>query len=298
MFKTNQGRECYIIFIFSVLFLLDISPVASQTTLDFETWDTGKVANPTGWATSNFTVDLGTEVSVVRATDSHKGTYAMRMKTTKFKNQLPGLPLNYPGLAFTGKLDISKSLYLPGFPYTKRPVNFNFWFKYFPVADDTAGVVAWLTHYNSTLKKRDTIGITYYAIMDYTPDYTLISVPFYYSTITDDPDTLSIQIAGSTFYAQDSGAVLYIDDIELKTAPSGISSAIALGERPLQVFPNPTQDVLNIKNGSGVIQIISPQGLVLISSTSVIGAVDVSHLAQGLYFVRDESGRVALFRRE
>lgn len=160
----------------------------------FELWDsiaTG-VANPTGWSSFNNFVSLGAPVLSFKTTDSHSGTYALRVisQTAIIPPPLGTNTLDtVTGYVFIGGLDMNHA----GTPYTDRPISISAWVKSTVVPGGTIYLVSTLSKWNSITNQRDNVAQAVYPMTNSFATYTQITTAFNYSS-ANNPDTLNIQI--------------------------------------------------------------------------------------------------------
>ncbi|MEI6122371.1 MAG: PCMD domain-containing protein [Bacteroidota bacterium] len=127
-------------------------------------------------------------------TDSYSGKYAALLITGTFSPM--GSPILIPGLVGTDSLDIPNANIRLGKRYTLRPTAFLGYYKYEPVAGDSAMISVVLSKYNTALNKRDTIGWVKQLYKNTVTTYTPINLPIIYNS-ADTPDTLTLLICSS-----------------------------------------------------------------------------------------------------
>lgn len=261
-----------------------------------ESWDEEQFYdNPSGdfWDTPNKTLDLvfgvGIDPSVERTTDAHSGSYAAKIITRTWFGQLAS------GTLFSGFFDSGVVLTDPdnsvkfGKPFTDRPDEFSYWYKYEPVQGDSAEIYTYLTKWNGT--SQDTVGRAYTKVYDAVSDYTQKVIPFEYSS-TEDPDSITIVFASSArgdIFQGQSGNTLYIDDVELYYCLTNTSQPF-MSENQVKVYPNPAiNDFVNFSLEqpiqSGKLLVFTNDGKNVLS-TSFEGdnyQVSVSNWTQGVY---------------
>lgn len=212
----------------------------------FEDWSTEfSHENPDHWQTLNFLSLLvpANPLSAFKATsiDKHSGNYALKIKTVFLNNKPSSIKTgDSAGTVFTGKINYSPPSATYGFPYSGRPENLDFWFKYAPVGTDSAGAIVALLKWNGA--GHDTIA-TGTVVLLTTSDFTLSQVPLEYNS-TELPDTAIILFTASI----DSvlarvGSTLFIDDV-LFTGWVGINEPELLSN--VKIFPNPAKDNVTI----------------------------------------------------
>ena len=81
--------------------------------------------------------------------------------------------------------------------------------------------------------------------------------------------------------------VYYVDDIEFRESPTGISE-IMVGEKPL-FYPNPARDIIYLKTEPGaLVRILDVTGKVLIQEKVIRNnqSININHLTKGLYLIQ------------
>ena len=105
----------------------------------FENWvQFAGYENPEGYGTLNLLTAFGNPVSVEKdSVNPYAGTYSMKVSTIVLtSNPSPADLADTFGTAFTGDVSFAGQVY--GFPYTNRPANLKFYFKYAPSNNDSA----------------------------------------------------------------------------------------------------------------------------------------------------------------
>lgn len=225
-----------------------------------ETWTTDtyvpSAMNPnsgngsTGWWDYNvFNSSFvgGSPISVTRCDTAHGGSYSARIETVVYTTTswniykawgIPYIGHNYSdtlGILYNGTVNETAATSRPGFPFTQRIQQFNFFYLYRPNGVDTAecrvslwksgmlvgGGIYKTTANTGTAWQQGTVNMTY--INSLTPDtmYVLYS-------------------ASSLDRSPKPGSVLWVDDISTAT-PAGIEQLSVNSE--VSVYPNPGKDV-------------------------------------------------------
>lgn len=225
-----------------------ISAVAfAQTTFDFETW-TGN--EPQGWISENELMLAGNPQSCfeeTNAADVHGGLKAMRLLSVTMSFPVAGLP-NPIGLAAPGKLVSFQPKF--GMAYTGRPASVDFWYKYTPVANDTAEflVALWNT------ATGDTLGFGYWKTGTASTSYASQSVSILYNPAFANqfPDTMGLTFSSTKLFNPNytfcpncgkAGSTLWVDDITF-SGWNGINEQ--MGNEGVTLFPNPASDFVSI----------------------------------------------------
>ncbi len=237
-------KKKLLIFIFLAASIINC---LAQPNSGFENWHNEYSYHvPDNWATLNIlsVIPPFSEISVSKATglDKHSGNYALKLKTVLVRyNPYPNLIFDSCGTIFTGKATLSPPSYIYGFPYTGRPSKLEFWCKYSPVGNDTAGVRVYMQKWIGG--HRDTIAFSEMKV-NATAAYTLFQLPITYN-YTETPDSAVILFGSSmNKYISRLGSTLFIDDVSF-TGWVGIEQHDLYSEKA-KVFPNPAADAVNI----------------------------------------------------
>jgi len=265
----------------------------------FENWSTvNNYQAPDNWATLNFLSMFppnATSAFKASGLDKHSGSFALKIQTIYVENNpAPGQIADTVGIAFTGKINFSPPGYKIGFPYSGRPEKLEFWSKYIPVGNDTAGARVILMKWNGI--SRDTIA-TGELFINATVAYNIFQVPLIYSSSTAVPDTAAI-IFGPSKREADArvGSTLYIDDVGL-TGWVGIDEQNIYTDK-VQLFPNPATDEVNIIadiDDADNIQLIDVSGKLAgnYKIQNYNANINTSLFAEGIYFyeIRDRNNK-------
>ncbi|MFW5778044.1 MAG: InlB B-repeat-containing protein [Bacteroidota bacterium] len=172
----------------------------------FENWQDEN--NAEGWNTLSIEFLFFSIYLAEQTTDAAAGDFAVKLTT----ESVAGFA-EVPGLISLGSIDLENLVANGGIPFTERPTELSFSYKYFPVNDDMMGSFLLLTKWNETTQKRDTIGGTIFSSPLETEDYEHITLPvIYFSDLI--PDTINVGFASSSFMPQ-QGSTLFIDSVHL-----------------------------------------------------------------------------------
>jgi hypothetical protein len=255
-----------------------------------------------GWSTLNALSDLapGAPVTVTKTTDKYSGTYAAKLETKK----IPLVNTLIGGLLATGYFDNNASpgenLKL-GMPYTSSPEYFRGYYKYTSVNSDSADFFCALTKWNSSLNKRDTLGLASYREYSTVSSYIQFSFKINYTDSISTPDTIVVLFSssgGAQNFQGQVGSTLYVDEINFANT-SGVYELLS-NEIKINVYPNPTVNTISIDVLEDVknltYHLYNAEGkLVLTDKLSQNNLIDVASLNKGKYFlsVFDKKGLVA-----
>ncbi len=276
----------------------------SQTQIpngDFEAWTTPPFAayeepNSGWWTTLNTLNSIGGPETVEKTTDAHSGSYAAVL-TTKLWGTL-----TIPGLLVSGEFDIQNPSFLvQGQPFTDFPNAFQGWFKYNPVAGDSAGLAALLTRWNTSLQKRDTLAQAAWVVTTAYPNWTQFDLPFTYFQSGITPDSILVALVssgdGQNFNGQ-VGSKLWIDDVRLDYATGNAESTLA-AKPSVQVLGNRLAVHLPASGAASELHLYDLQGKHLLSQKLHTGDqnIDLVH-ANGIYLVEIRQGNYVQLRQK
>lgn len=234
-----------------------------------------------GWTSGNGVIHVapGTDPVLEKSTDRISGDFGAKLVTRRIFGQIAS------GSLYTGKFqlnlgDPAKSA-KRGVPFSARPLNLRFWYRYQPQGSDSATMYAILSRWNGT--ERETIAEA--RLFRYGPqsEWTEAIVPFAYES-EEVPDTIAVVFAasaGGEFFRGDVGSTLYVDNISM------IYDPVSVQEDHITTVPF-------IVDGSALrldpsfsytgIDVYSMQGA-CVSHVEYGNAVDLSHVSAGVYTV-------------
>lgn len=260
----------------------------------FEQWSG---TTPTGWTTSisgaitgvpivgSFPISLNFGA---KSTDSHSGSYALKLQTKSLNLSLLGIPtISVPGIAQLGtagsfsisietiqelmsidsttdmsdlinNLDLDElstftNIFSRGEPFTVVPSAMKVWVKYLPPVGETDTMLVLLGAYKQGQTSLLLMGdmpdtYGYYAVTERLEDYTQLTVPISYDEEDLTCDSLVIVFVSSSFTNAKS-TELYIDDISFEYDYLSVNSSERI---QMSMYPNPAKDymVINPANQS------------------------------------------------
>lgn len=280
----------YLFFIFIFLCYLGISQNIPNP--DFENWTGG---NPDGWQTPNpFTQQYGVTTVTQESANPHSGLYSVKLET----KSIYGYPV--PGIITNGQISVNISnpnpiTILGGSAFTERPNHFKGYFRYIPSTGDYCTIVALLLKKNTQTNQFDTVGVAQFITNTTVNNWTLFDAPFAY-IMGDTPDTVQIMAISSNPNATVVGSILWVDHFYFEGGTMG-NHSLKLNEF-VQIYPNPTNDVLNIYFGKATtnqatVTIFNTTGHrvkeTTIPSGTQITSLNIYDLSKGLYVVQIQS---------
>ncbi len=259
----------------------------------FENWIVNfDYIEPEGWGTLNLlsTGLFGNPPSVFKdSLTPYAGNYAMNLTTIVLTNNPDTNSLRDTiGVAFTGSVSFSGQSF--GFPYTQKPDMLKFYFKYFPVGNDTAFCNVQLFKWNSTTMQRDTLAEGYFWATGTVSIYMQAAAVLEYDAqhLSLTPDTAMISFIPSNDYLPMPGSSMFVDALEFDFN-SGVEENSK--NNTALAFPNPASTELNLQfseNESATVQLFDVSGKEIAKTFIAKNAAkfDVSQLSNGLYFYK------------
>ncbi len=255
-----------------LVFLFGITVKAQQVpNSSFEQWEqdnTTGTFEPVGWDTKNMA--LYGDTNVRRSNSPKTGNLACGLKTNFIANVIV-----LPGMLYTT------------FAISQRPSTLTGYIKGNLALDDTSLVYV-------TVKKDTTvIGEGFFYTTQSLNNYIKFIVPLNY-TSQDDPDSCTILVLGGTGSTMDDTASFSVVDDFALTYPSTRVTTLK-SETDFTVYPNPTNGLLTVSTDRAYqsITIYTSTGQ-KINTFQTTESIDVSDLAEGLYFIvlTDDNGTI------
>jgi hypothetical protein len=280
----------------SVMFIDDLylNGVSSQIpNSGFESWINYSFYDPENWMTSNFMTFLGGGLSATQSTEHFDGSYSIRLETqlTQWNDTI----------SFVTNGNIGENGPSGGLPISEIPEKFTFYYKYFPVGQDTALAAGLLYYYDPVL---DSTLMLEEEMIKLAPadEWTYFEIPF---TLvgTPIPDTLNIAFSSSNLDEEGAsvslGSVLYIDKVEVILQTSVFENRPDLSQS-LEINPNPADQYIEISlendsQSTSRVEIFNEQGRRVLETTSepyefTSFKIDITNLSKGFYLVKIENG--------
>jgi hypothetical protein len=251
----------------------------------FENWTPITWDNPDGWFTSNEYAVGQTPMPAEKSTDAYSGTYALELNTIvgQYGDTMSGIATN----GYFNQFGMHG-----GVPYTAQPTAVNVYYKYTPVADDSAWVSIQFKNGGSVIGQGG-------ALLGAAGTYTMFSSPI---SLPMAPDTLLLAAASGEI----PGSQLLLDHIDM-IFPVGINENIKIDR--IESYPNPTTDVLNLRfeltNKNLVsVNLLDITGKVLtnksfgnLSSGTYNESFNTSSFTSGIYFIEVTVGNERIVNR-
>ena len=259
----------------------------------FDYWTTNPVPQydyPNNWNTLNpLTSVLGIYTAFKESANVHSGTYCIKLVTKSIGGQTA------PGLVTTGKINSGSGTIDGGIPINSRPTALNGWYRYQPVAGDSAALEIHLFKWNLGTHSHDEIGTGMKMVGDSGTTWTSFSIPVSYTSgATPDSVQLLFFASGNT---PQINSTLFLDDLSYDFA-SGINETEI---RSLAIYPNPSNGVVTIDNremSASEIQLFSTQGKLerTIALREGMNTLDLADMPKGFYVVRATGHNGASYR--
>jgi len=232
-----------------------------------------------------------TDPIVEKTEDRYGGEYAALIQTRSILGRIAA------GTLFTGRfiLDILNPLNSTQFgrPFAYKPLYLRGYYKYIPVNNDSCRIASFLTKWNSSSKRRDTIAIAsiiYEQSRLTVTTYTEFDIVYNYKS-SQTPDSITVMFSSSAGGANFQGGIgskLYIDEVPLEYYPLSIQRFIE--NTKVKIFPNPVIDFLILDteadlNGS-TFKIYNALGNVINTRKLQTGKneIEIEGLPKGVYF--------------
>lgn len=252
--------------------------------------------NPVNWYTSNsFSLYNSAGLTVFKSADAYEGNYAARVES-KYAALL-GRAI--AGVMTTGIL--KDGVHVSGGQlFTSRPQKLTGYYKYSTQLSDMASLEVLLTTWNTATHKRDTV--TYdKVLMPPVMEYTLFEIPLTYKN-TAYPDTQLIVISSNANrFSPIQGSVLVIDNVSFSDENNTALVNEHHVSRKINVYPNPTNNHLNITVAeSSDIQICNIDGSVifqLLLQANEIHVLDVNGFRPGVYLIKADNDKYSTIQK-
>ncbi|MEO8759358.1 MAG: T9SS type A sorting domain-containing protein [Bacteroidia bacterium] len=261
------------------------------TNSGFETW-AGSPSTPTGWGTIDKAIAnsplgsfIGATSFVTKSSSPHAGSFAMMLSTSS-----AGTFGTFPAAAVYGDLElVGTTPAFTGTPYTLSPSSVSYYAKGTVIAGDSAPSILFLTKWNTTTNKRDTIaGGVDYLNSSLTSTYTLRTFPIYYQIYGVTPDTINYIISSSVVTSSPAlGTSITVDDITISGNVAGITKNASTQANAV-AYPNPATSQITIATTSDKAKFVNVYDLTgrlmsKIDMTNKQANIDLNSFNSGMY---------------
>lgn len=242
----------------------------------FENWTDDE---PNDYFTLNLLLALSGKSSVSKTEDKHSGSSAIKLETVEFTNVFLSELDTLPGFAFLGETEKG----VAGKPFTSRPTSFSGFYKTNFTKLDTAFIAVALYKWNAQKKDQDSIGGALFATSTNVSNYASFTVPFIYTSSTENPDTMVVFLASSGGNPI-PGSTLFVDDLSI-SGITGTRTSLFANYTP--AFPNPAREQLhlnNIPSSAAVVEIRDITGkLIEVIAVKENVEINTNNYTPGLY---------------
>lgn len=264
----------------------------------FETWKTQSfglfsVTDPTGWTTSNlfsrFNGNKG-NLPVVKSNEAQAGSAAVMLRTI-----IDSAGKKEVALISTGTLNFLTGEATDKFKLEGKPTKLKLYYKFLNTQKDEFTIIV------MTTKNGNTIGSGLYTDSGNVNNYTMLEIPID-QFASDIPDSASINIMLGNGQTAPAGAALYIDNMSLVYANTGIDKPES--KKPtFKTYPNPAKEYTNLlldlkQNNKVSIHVTDITGAVVLKQLDDTMLTQGTHeftlatsqLATGIYFIQVITG--------
>lgn len=265
----------------------------------FENWTTvGSYEIPNGWGTLNHTTATYSVFTATKATPGSPGASYMKL-TSKTTGTFVS-----KGVAVSGKLDTVTMLPKSGVAYTQRPATFAGKWQHMIFGSSQGSVKVLTTRWNTTTNMRDTVAHAEQTLAGMAMSWANFSMNLNYMDSLNYPDSCMIVLEASGANPTNND-YLWVDNLAFTgTVAVVVNTVSTVGVKEVQgtvsnlsLFPNPANDVLQIKLSVSkeqpiTIEMLDVSGRVLYTKTknAVLGElnekVDVKNFPKGTYLIK------------
>jgi hypothetical protein len=264
---------------------------------DFENWtssvsydipDSWDNLNSTTAGSSVYTSEKGTPGATGVA-----GTYFIKLTSKTVTGQ--GV---VPGIAVSGKLNITTLKPISGFAFNQRPANLTGNWQYMVFSAKgviNAGYIdVQLTRWDASMNMRDTIASVHYSLPGMKMSWNAFTLPLTYVDNANYPDSCVITLSASSLTPTNKD-FLYVDNLAFSGTQLTTNIVEIRGNKKINVYPNPSTDKISFDlpttiNSEANIQILNLQGEIVkliknADATSTL-SVDIRDLPTGNYILK------------
>lgn len=243
---------------------------------------------------------IRTELTAFReASDVQHGQYAIRLESVSFDGII-----FVPGAFGTIGDDVGAEFVAEGgitvrTEFVHKPLYLNGYYKYLPVAGDSAAIELELYYYDL-----ESIAKTVFIEPDQVSNWKPFKIPINYTNDYTNPTHLKLIFSASAAYNFDDlencrgqiGSKLFIDNLSFQYDPEGLEEPL-LNRQTVKVFPNPASDIVKFdlgeeNKGELVIYNLLGAEIARMSIENRIVEYNVSELVAGNYFYRVIDGKI------
>lgn len=157
----------------------------------FETWTTVGAYNvPTGWDNLDSLTNSMSVYTCEKGTPGSPGVSFLKLTSKTFGTAVA------PGIAVSGKLDMTTYMPKSGFAYTSRPANLTGSWQHMIFGTSQGSVSVLLSKWNSSTSMRDTVAFVSQTLSGMAMSWATFSIPLTYHSSAM-PDSAIIVLAAS-----------------------------------------------------------------------------------------------------
>jgi hypothetical protein len=285
---------------------LSVAAKAQIPNAGFENWTTvGSYQIPDNWGTSNHTTATYSVFTATKATPGSPGSSYLKL-TSKTTGTFVS-----KGIAVSGKLDTVTMLPKSGVAYTQRPATFTGKWQHMIYGSSQGSVKVLTTRWNTTMNKRDTVAHAEQTLAGMAMSWANFSMNLNYMDSLNYPDSCIIVLQASGANPTNND-YLWVDNLAFTgtvavSTNTGSTVGIKEGQATLSnlsLYPNPVNDVLQIKLSASqaqsiTIELLDVSGRVLFSKTTVATSgevkenIDVKSYPKGAYLLKLSGKNIA-----
>ncbi|MCD6010877.1 MAG: Secretion system C-terminal sorting domain [Flavipsychrobacter sp.] len=291
--------------LFSALLLSGIT-FAQIPNAGFETWthstSGGGYDTPDGWGNTNPYTSLASTYTCKKGTTSPSaGSSYLKLTTENCGVVVPGVAatgnINVTGLPSTPTVTITG-----GFANTSRPATLNGQWQYMAATGtDQAHIIVFLSKWNTSTNKRDTVAYTDSALTGMAMSWAPFSINLkYYSGKFPDTALIILSSSNASTTTAAVGSYLWADALAFAgSVPSGVIT-VNNKVNPTVIFPNPASSNASIfyfsnEGGEVKISVVSVDGKTV--STQKVRTtrgenslpLNIAGLPHGIYSIKIDS---------
>ncbi|MBK6962979.1 MAG: T9SS type A sorting domain-containing protein [Bacteroidales bacterium] len=267
----------------------------------FEAWTSmGSYEIPDSWGNMNAVTSSSGVYTTLKGSPGASGNHYIKLTTKDAGGTIT------PGVIVSGQLSSTTWLPVSGFPFNERVESLTGKYQYMGYNNDVATIAAWLTKWNTTLHRRDTIASLWTTTKGMIHVWTAFSIPFAYQS-TAIPDTAVVMISSSS-HTPVKNSFIWIDDLGFDGAATSVNDINFPVD--VRVYPSPAKDevtvTFNSRTGySAKLRLLNLAGVELTRSMVEIQAglnsidLDLSNLhpSPGVYLIQLETPEGTLNRK-
>lgn len=231
----------------------------------FEAWTSmGSYEIPDQWGNMNAVTSSSGVYTTLKGSPGASGNHYIKLTTKDAGGIIT------PGIIVSGQLNTTTWLPETGFPFNQRVESLTGKYQYMGYNNDVATIAAWLTKWNTTSHRRDTIASLWTNTKGMVHVWTGFSIPFTYYN-TGIPDTAVVMISSSS-HTPVKNSFIWIDDLSFDGTATSVNSENFPVD--VRVYPSPSPGEVSISFNSETgysaeLRILNLQGIEL--SRSLVG---------------------------